>query len=110
MKRKFIPILTISALLSLGALSGTLVSCGDNPVNPTPSIKEVTISAGKETIKVGEETQITVKVDGANASTLTGIKIESSDPTVAVVLGTKVKGLKAGTAKITATYKGVTSQ
>lgn len=112
MKRKFIPILTISALLSLGALSGTLVSCGDvnNPVNPTPSIKEVTISAGKETIKVGEETQITVKVDGANASTLTGVKIESSDPTVAVVLGTKVKGLKAGTAKIKATYKGVTSQ
>lgn len=112
MKRKFIPILTISALLSLGALSGTLVSCGDvnNPVDPTPSIKEVTISAGKETIKVGEETQITVKVDGANASTLTGVKIESSDPTVAVVLGTKVKGLKAGTAKIKATYKGVTSQ
>ena len=112
MKRKFIPILTISALLSLGALSGTLVSCGDvnNPVDPTPSIKEVTISAGKETIKVGEETQITVKVDGANVSTLTGVKIESSDPTVAVVLGTKVKGLKAGTAKIKATYKGVTSQ
>ena len=108
MKRKFIPILTISALLSLGALSGTLVSCGDVPANPTPSIKEVSISATKETIKVGEETQITVKADGA---TLTkGFTIESSDPTVAVVLGSKVKGLKAGTAKITATFKKVKSQ
>ena len=108
MKRKFIPILTISALLSLGALSGTLVSCGDNPVNPTPSIKEVSISAAKETIKVGEETQITVKADGATLTT--GVTIESSDPTVAVVLGSKVKGLKAGTAKITATFKKVKSQ
>lgn len=108
MKRKFIPILTISALLSLGALSGTLVSCGDNPVNPTPSIKEVTISAGKKTIKVGEETQITVKADDANVTT--GFTIESSDPTVAVVLGSKVKGLKAGSAKLTATFKSVKSQ
>ena len=110
MKRKFIPILTISALLSLGALSGTLVSCGDvnNPVNPTPSIKKVTISAGKETIKVGEETQITVKADDANVTT--GFTIESSDPTVAVVLGSKVKGLKAGSAKLTATFKSVKSQ
>lgn len=110
MKRKFIPILTISALLSLGALSGTLVSCGDvnNPVDPTPSIKEVTISVTKETIKVGEETQITVKADGANVTS--GFTIESSDPTVAVVLGSKVKGLKAGTAKITASFKKVKSQ
>lgn len=110
MKRKFIPILTISALLSLGALSGTLVSCGDvnNPVDPTPSIKEVTISSTKETIKVGEETQITVKADGATLTT--GFTIESSDPTVAVVLGSKVKGLKAGTAKITASFKKVKSQ
>ncbi|MCI6788577.1 MAG: Ig-like domain-containing protein [Mollicutes bacterium] len=110
MKRKFIPILTISALLSLGALSGTLVSCGDvnNPVDPTPSIKKVTISAGKETIKVGEETQITVKADDANVTT--GFTIESSDPTVAVVLGSKVKGLKAGSAKLTATFKSVKSQ
>lgn len=108
MKRKFIPILTISALLSLGALSGTLVSCGDNPVNPTPSIKEVSISATKETIKIGEETQITVKADGATVTS--GFSIESSDPTVAVVLGTKVKGLKVGTAKLTATFKGVKSQ
>ena len=113
MKRKFIPILTLSALLSLGAMSGTLVSCGEinNKDDDNGQTKTLTLEASKTTIEVGSDITFTIKLDDSNKTvTLTsGYELTSSNPSVLAIKGTKATAISAGEAKVYATYKGAKS-
>lgn len=113
MKRKFIPILTLSALLSLGAMSGTLVSCGEinNKDDDNGQTKTLTLEASKTTIEVGSDITFTIKLDDSNKTvTLTsGYELTSSNPSVLAIKGTKATAISAGEAKVYATYEGAKS-
>lgn len=109
MKRKFIPILTLSALLSLGAMSGTLVSCGEinNKDDDNGQTKTLTLEASKTTIEVGSDITFTIKLDDSNL--MSGYELTSSNPSVLAIKGTKATAISAGEAKVYATYKGAKS-
>ena len=109
MKRKFIPILTLSALLSLGAMSGTLVSCGEinNKDDDNGQTKTLTLEASKTTIEVGSDITFTIKLDDSNL--MSGYEFTSSNPSVLAIKGTKATAISAGEAKVYATYKGAKS-
>jgi len=113
MKRKFIPILTLSALLSLGAMSGTLVSCGEinNKDDDNGQTKTLTLEASKTTIEVGSDITFTIKLDDSNKTVtlMSGYELTSSNPSVLAIKGTKATAISAGEAKVYATYEGAKS-
>ncbi|MGN1262023.1 MAG: Ig-like domain-containing protein [Candidatus Enteromonas sp.] len=131
MKKKFIPIVAIAALMSLGGLA-TACSSGGTDVSssipeestsvedPTPSsttpsedtssestpevihVESVSIVLSATTIKVGETSTATVEVLPANADDKTYV-IASLNEAVAIVNGTTITGVAKGTAEIQVT-------
>ena len=131
MKKKFIPIVAIAALMSLGGLA-TACSSGGTDVSssipeestsvedPTPSsttpseepssdttpevihVESVSIVLSPTTIKVGETSSATVEVLPANADDKT-YTIVSLNEAVATVNGTTITGVSKGTAEIQVT-------
>ena len=131
MKKKFIPIVAIAALMSLGGLA-TACSSGGTDVSssipeastsvedPTPSstepseepssdttpevvhVESVNIVLSPTTIKVGETSSATVEVLPANADDKT-YTIVSLNEAVATVNGSTITGVSQGTAEIQVT-------
>jgi len=88
-----------------------LTACGSDPASP--SVATVIITAPKQTIAVGEAVQLSATARDANGGTIGGAKfIYGVVPSgvVSVNASGRVIGVAQGSAAITATAGGVTSQ
>ncbi len=119
--KKFIPIVAIAALLTIGGLA---TSCGPSApaesssdttsettsdktsesTDETVHVTGVTLKLGKAEIKVGETTTATVTVSPENA-TDASYEVKSSDTAVATVKDTTITAVGAGTTTIIVTTK-----
>lgn len=96
--------------LKVGTVKVTAAANADANVKKTVTIKVVEASASssltivgkKSTIMVDETVNLTAQLNPANASAV--VTWESSDASVVSVANGTIKGLKAGSATITATY------
>lgn len=82
---------------------------GDDPA-PTPTVSSVSVTPTTASVEAGKTTTLNASVTMSDGSDYSGSTVwTSSDTSVATVINGVVTGVKAGTAKITASAGGVTS-
>ncbi|GBF06108.1 hypothetical protein DAERI_070106 [Deinococcus aerius] len=99
-------------LISAVLLSGSLVACGGgSAVQPDTTIKTIELTPASVSVKVGEARTLSATARDAQGQVVpnTTFTWKSSSETVAKVAGGVVTGQSAGTANITASANGVTS-
>lgn len=103
MKKKFIPIVALASLLTLGGVVTTVTSC-DNSAQKDVNVTDVKIVLESATIKVGETTKAKVTITPEDA-TNKEYTITSSDTKVATVSGDTITAIGKGTTEIKVTTK-----
>ena len=103
MKKKFIPIVALASLLTLGGVVTTVTSC-DNSAQKEVKVTDVKIALESATIKVGETTKAKVTITPEDA-TNKEYTITSSDTKVATVSGDTITAIGKGTTEIKVTTK-----
>ena len=103
MKKKFIPIVALASLLTLGGVVTTVTSC-DNSAQKDVNVTDVKIALESATIKVGETTKAKVTITPEDA-TNKEYTITSSDTKVATVSGDTITAIGKGTTEIKVTTK-----
>lgn len=103
MKKRFIPIIAIASILTLGSVATVVTSCGETTQKDV-EVSAIELSLDKTTLTVGETATATVKITPTDA-TNKEYTLSSSDSSVASVSEDKVTALKAGSCKISATSK-----
>ena len=103
MKKKFIPIVALASLLTLGGVVTTVTSC-DNSAQKEVKVTDVKIALESATIKVGETTKAKVTITPEDA-TNKEYTITSSDTKVATVSGDTITAIEKGTTEIKVTTK-----
>ena len=103
MKKKFIPIVALASLLTLGGVVTTVTSC-DNSAQKEVNVTDVKIALESATIKVGETTKAKVTITPEEA-TNKEYTITSSDTKVATVSGDTITAIGKGTTEIKVTTK-----
>lgn len=101
MKKKFIPIVALTSLITLGVLSTTLVSC-NNDVVETIEVSSITLTLSKNEVKVGETVTATVTINPTDASDKT-YTLSASKEGVVTISGNTLTAIGAGEVVITAT-------
>lgn len=101
MKKKFIPIVALTSLITLGVLSTTLVSC-NNDVVETIEVSSITLTLSKNEVKVGETVTATVTINPTDASDKT-YTLSASKEGVVTISGNTLTAVGAGEVVITAT-------
>ena len=101
MKKKFIPIVALTSLITLGVLSTTLVSC-NNDVVETTEVSSITLTLSKNEVKVGETVTATVTINPTDASDKT-YTLSASKEEVVTISGNTLTAIGAGEVVITAT-------
>ncbi len=101
MKKKFIPIVALTSLITLGVLSTTLVSC-NNDVVETTEVSSITLTLSKNEVKVGETVTATVTINPTDASDKT-YTLSASKEGVVTISGNTLTAIGAGEVVITAT-------
>ena len=99
MKKKFIPVVALASILTLGTVSATITSCG--PTQEVIEVTAITLSLSKNSGKVGDTITATVTINPTEASDQK-YELTSSDTTMASIEGNTITLLKAGTVTITA--------
>ena len=99
MKKKFIPVIALASILTLGTVSATITSC--DPTQEVVEVTAITLSLSKNSGKVGETITATVTINPTEASDQK-YELISSDTTMASIEGNTITLLKAGTVTITA--------
>ena len=100
MKKKLIPVVALTSILTLGVVATTLTSC--NNTQQTVEVTAITLSLSKTSGKVGETITATVTINPTDATDKT-FSLTSSDTSKATIEGTTITLLQAGTVTITAT-------
>ncbi len=101
MKKKFIPIVALTSLITFGVLSTTLVSCNNNVVE-TIEVSSITLALSKNEVKVGETVTATVTINPTDASDKT-YTLSASKEGVVTISGNTLTAVGAGEVVITAT-------
>ena len=101
MKKKFIPIVALTSLITFGVLSTTLVSCNNNQVE-TIEVSSITLTLSKNEVKVGETVTATVTINPTDASDKT-YTLSASKEGVVTISGNTLTAIGAGEVVITAT-------
>lgn len=101
MKKKFIPIVALTSLITFGVLSTTLVSC-NNDVVETIEVSSITLALSKNEVKVGETVTATVTINPTDASDKT-YTLSASKEGVVTISGNTLTAVGAGEVVITAT-------
>ena len=101
MKKKFIPIVALTSLITFGVLSTTLVSCNNNVVE-TIEVSSITLALSKNEVKVGETVTATVTINPTDASDKT-YTLSASKEGVVTISGNTLTAIGAGEVVITAT-------
>lgn len=101
MKKKFIPIVALTSLITFGVLSTTLVSC-NNDVVETIEVSSITLTLSKNEVKVGETVTATVTINPTDASDKT-YTLSASKEGVVTISGNTLTAIGAGEVVITAT-------
>lgn len=101
MKKKFIPIVALTSLITFGVLSTTLVSCNNNVVE-TIEVSSITLTLSKNEVKVGETVTATVTINPTDASDKT-YTLSASKEGVVTISGNTLTAVGAGEVVITAT-------
>ncbi|MDY4857201.1 MAG: Ig-like domain-containing protein [Candidatus Onthovivens sp.] len=101
MKKKFIPIVALTSLITFGVLSTTLVSC-NNDVVETIEVSSITLTLSKNEVKVGETVTATVTINPTDASDKT-YTLSASKEGVVTISGNTLTAVGAGEVVITAT-------
>lgn len=101
MKKKFIPIVALTSLITFGVLSTTLVSCNNNVVE-TIEVSSITLTLSKNEVKVGETVTATVTINPTDASDKT-YTLSASKEGVVTISGNTLTAIGAGEVVITAT-------
>ena len=101
MKKKFIPIVALTSLITFGVLSTTLVSCNNNTVE-TIEVSSITLALSKNEVKVGETVTATVTINPTDASDKT-YTLSASKEGVVTISGNTLTAIGAGEVVITAT-------
>lgn len=101
MKKKFIPIVALTSLITFGVLSTTLVSC-NNDVVETIEVSSITLALSKNEVKVGETVTATVTINPTDASDKT-YTLSASKEGVVTISGNTLTAIGAGEVVITAT-------
>lgn len=101
MKKKFIPIVALTSLITFGVLSTTLVSC-NNEVVETIEVSSITLTLSKNEVKVGETVTATVTINPTDASDKT-YTLSASKEGVVTISGNTLTAVGAGEVVITAT-------
>lgn len=101
MKKKFIPIVALTSLITFGVLSTTLVSCNNNLVE-TIEVSSITLTLSKNEVKVGETVTATVTINPTDASDKT-YTLSASKEGVVTISGNTLTAVGAGEVVITAT-------
>lgn len=101
MKKKFIPIVALTSLITFGVLSTTLVSCNNNVVD-TIEVSSITLTLSKNEVKVGETVTATVTINPTDASDKT-YTLSASKEGVVTISGNTLTAVGAGEVVITAT-------
>lgn len=101
MKKKFIPIVALTSLITFGVLSTTLVSCNNNTVE-TIEVSSITLALSKNEVKVGETVTATVTINPTDASDKT-YTLSASKEGVVTISGNTLTAVGAGEVVITAT-------
>ena len=101
MKKKFIPIVALTSLITFGVLSTTLVSCNNNVVD-TIEVSSITLALSKNEVKVGETVTATVTINPTDASDKT-YTLSASKEGVVTISGNTLTAVGAGEVVITAT-------
>ena len=101
MKKKFIPIVALTSLITFGVLSTTLVSCNNNLVE-TIEVSSITLTLSKNEVKVGETVTATVTINPTDASDKT-YTLSASKEGVVTISGNTLTAIGAGEVVITAT-------
>ncbi len=105
MKKKFIPIVALASLLTLGGVATAVTSCDNqNQNNQDVKVSDVTISLSKTTLQVGEKIKATVTINPTDATNKEYI-ISSSNESVASVNGDEITAISKGTTEITVKTK-----
>ena len=66
MKKKFIPVIALASILTLGTVSATITSCA--PTQEVIEVTAITLSLSKNSGKVGETITATVTINPTEAS------------------------------------------
>ena len=66
MKKKFIPVIALASILTLGTVSATITSC--DPTQEVVEVTAITLSLSKNSGKVGETITATVTINPTEAS------------------------------------------
>lgn len=101
MKKKFIPIVALTSLITFGVLSTTLVSCNNNVIE-TIEVSSITLALSKNEVKVGETVTATVTINPTDASDKT-YTLSASKEGVVTISGNTLTAVGAGEVVITAT-------
>lgn len=101
MKKKFIPIVALTSLITFGVLSTTLVSCNNDTVE-TIEVSSITLALSKNEVKVGETVTATVTINPTDASDKT-YTLSASKEGVVTISGNTLTAIGAGEVVITAT-------
>lgn len=101
MKKKFIPIVALTSLITFGVLSTTLVSC-NNDIVETIEVSSITLTLSKNEVKVGETVTATVTINPTDASDKT-YTLSASKEGVVTISGNTLTAIGAGEVVITAT-------
>lgn len=101
MKKKFIPIVALTSLITFGVLSTTLVSCNNDLVE-TIEVSSITLTLSKNEVKVGETVTATVTINPTDASDKT-YTLSASKEGVVTISGNTLTAVGAGEVVITAT-------
>lgn len=101
MKKKFIPIVALTSLITFGVLSTTLVSCNNNLVE-TIEVSSITLTLSKNEVKVGETVTATVTINPTDASDKT-YTLSASKEGIVTISGNTLTAVGVGEVVITAT-------
>ena len=101
MKKKFIPIVALTSLITFGVLSTTLVSCNNDTVE-TIEVSSITLALSKNEVKVGETVTATVTINPTDASDKT-YTLSASKEGVVTISDNTLTAIGAGEVVITAT-------